>query len=133
MKKQGIINAQLAGYLAALGHKDLFMIADAGMPIPKGIPIVDLALTYGIPTFTQVMDAILKEVCVEEYVIAEEIDTYNQDLLAYISKVLPDIPVKKIPHDELKKSMAALKFVIRTGENTPYPNIVLQAGCAFFS
>ena len=62
MKKQGILNAQLAGYLAALGHKDMFMIADAGMPIPKGIPIVDLVLTLGIPTFTQVMDTVLKHI-----------------------------------------------------------------------
>ncbi len=32
MKKSGIINAQLAGLLAGLGHKDTYMIADAGMP-----------------------------------------------------------------------------------------------------
>ena len=44
MKKRGVLHAQLAGYLAALGHKDEFMIGDAGMPIPKGVPIVDLAL-----------------------------------------------------------------------------------------
>ena len=29
MKKHGILNAQLAGYIAALGHKDTFMIGDA--------------------------------------------------------------------------------------------------------
>lgn len=36
MKKRGIINAQLAGLIAGLGHKDAFMIGDGGMPIPKG-------------------------------------------------------------------------------------------------
>ena len=132
MKKNGIINIQLAGFLAGLGHKDTFMIADAGMPIPKGIPIVDLALTYGIPTFPQVMDAVLKEVCVEHYIIAEEITQYNQTLLNYIEKALPDLPREELPHAELKKRMDTLKFVIRTGEDTPYPNIILTAGCAFF-
>ena len=44
MKKHGILNAQLAGYIAALGHKDLFMVGDAGMPIPAGVPIVDLVV-----------------------------------------------------------------------------------------
>ena len=132
MKKQGIINAQLAGCIAALGHKDMFMIADAGMPIPKETPIIDLALTFGVPSFQQVMDAVLKEVCVEDYTIAEEIEPYNQNLLSYIENRLPGIQGKRIPHDELKKQMVNLKFVIRTGEDTPYPNIILTAGCAFF-
>ena len=131
MKKQGILNAQLAGYLAALGHKDMFMIADAGMPIPKGIPIVDLVITLGIPTFTQVMDTVLREICVEKYIIAEEIETHNQELLTYIEKSLPDLPRDVISHEQLKKKMEDIRFVIRTGENTPYPNIILVAGCAF--
>jgi D-ribose pyranase len=59
MKKRGILNAQLSGYIAALGHKDTFMIGDAGMPIPKGVPIVDLALCGNVPTFIQTMDAVL--------------------------------------------------------------------------
>ena len=42
MKKRGILNAQLSYLLAALGHKDLFMIGDAGMPIPEGVEVVDL-------------------------------------------------------------------------------------------
>lgn len=41
MKKRGILNAQLSYLLAALGHKDLFMIGDAGMPIPEGVEVVD--------------------------------------------------------------------------------------------
>ena len=61
MKKTGILNAQLIGLIAALGHKDTFMIGDAGMPIPKGVEIVDLILCGGVPTFEQVMDAVLAE------------------------------------------------------------------------
>ena len=54
MKKRGILNAQLSYLLAALGHKDLFMIGDAGMPIPEGVEVVDLVLTAVVPTFKQV-------------------------------------------------------------------------------
>lgn len=61
MKKFGVINAQLAGYIAGLGHKDQFMIGDSGMPVPAGVPIVDLALCGGVPTFKQAKDAVLKE------------------------------------------------------------------------
>lgn len=131
MKKRGILNAQLAGYIAALGHKDTFMVADAGMPIPKGVPVVDLVLVGGIPTFRQVMDAVLDEVCVESYTLAEEINTHNPELLDYLEKKLAGLPCEKIPHEELKKSCAALKFAIRTGEFSPYPNVILHAGVVF--
>ena len=49
MKKSGILNAQLIRCIAELGHKDLFMIGDAGMPIPKGVEIVDLVVCGGVP------------------------------------------------------------------------------------
>lgn len=131
MKKTGILNAQLMGLITALGHKDEFMIADAGMPIPKGVEIVDLALAGGVPSFRQVMDAVLAETCVESYTLAEEIDEHNPELLSYIQEKLAGLPCGKIPHTELKRRSAELKFVIRTGEFTPYPNVILTAGCIF--
>lgn len=131
MKKRGIINAQLAGLLAGLGHKDLFMVADGGMPVPKGVEIVDLALCGGVPTFRQVMDAVLDEVQVEGYTLAEEIVENNPELLSYIEEKLEGAESKMISHEQLKEESVGLKFVIRTGEFTPYPNIVLRAGVAF--
>ncbi|WWR14933.1 D-ribose pyranase [Lachnospiraceae bacterium JLR.KK008] len=131
MKKNGILHAQLIGLIAALGHKDTFMVGDAGMPIPKGVPVVDLALCGGVPTFRQTMDAILAETEIEAYTIAEEIDEKNPELLAYIHKKLPDAEEEKIPHADLKKMSAECRFAVRTGEFTPYPNIILRAGVAF--
>lgn len=131
MKKRGIINAQLSYLIAALGHMDTFMIGDAGMPIPDGVEIVDLALCGGVPTFVQTMDAVLEETEVEFYTIAEEIVEKNPKLLTYIQEKLPNVSSEMIPHTELKKMSANVKFAIRTGEFTPYPNIILRAGVAF--
>lgn len=131
MKKRGIINAQLAGLIAGLGHKDLFMIADGGMPIPKGVEIVDLALCGGVPTFRQVMDAVLDEAQVEGYTLAEEIVENNPELLSYIKEKLPEAESQMVSHVELKEESKKLKFAIRTGEFTPYPNVILRAGVAF--
>lgn len=131
MKKSGILNAQLIGHIAALGHMDLFMIGDAGMPIPKGVPIVDLVLCGGVPTFKQVMDAVLDETVVEAYTIANEIEEKNPELLAYIQEKLPEAEETRISHTDLKAMSANVKFAIRTGEFTPYPNIILRAGVAF--
>ncbi len=131
MKKKGIIHAQLAGLIAGLGHKDVFMVADGGMPIPKGIELVDLALCGGVPTFRQVMDAVLDETQVEFYTLAEEIKEKNPQLLSYIQEKLPGVEYGMVSHDTLKKQSEHIKFAVRTGEFTPYPNIILRAGVAF--
>lgn len=131
MKKSGIINAQLAGCIAALGHKDTFMVTDAGMPIPQGVEIVDLAVCGGIPSFRQVLGALLEETEVEFYTLAEEIREKNPELLAFIQESLPDTESEMIPHTSLKELSGKVKFAVRTGEFTPYPNIILRAGVAF--
>ncbi len=131
MKKSGIINSQLAGLIAGLGHKDTFLIGDAGMPIPKGVEIVDLALCGGVPTFEQVMDAVLTETEIEYYILAEEILVKNQRLLNYIHKSLNGVEYEMVPHVDFKELTKNVKFAIRTGEFTPYPNIILRAGVAF--
>ncbi|MCR5526647.1 MAG: D-ribose pyranase [Lachnospiraceae bacterium] len=131
MKKKGIINRKLAAELAALGHKDRFMIADAGMPIPKGVEIIDLAVVGGVPSFRQVCDAIFEEEGVEEYWLAAEIKEKNPELLSYIQGKLKDINCTYVPHTELKAMSADIKFAVRTGEFSPYPNIICSADCAF--
>lgn len=131
MKKTGILNAQLAGYIAGLGHKERFLIGDAGMPVPKGIPVVDLALCGGVPTFRQVLEAVLAETVVESAVYAQEIQAGNPEMALHLRRRLNGLPVELIPHDELKRQTEHIKFAIRTGEFTPYSNLILQAGVAF--
>ena len=131
MKKRGILNAQLSYLLAALGHKDLFMIGDAGMPIPEGVEVVDLVLTAGVPTFKQVLDAVLDEVQVEGYYLANEIKEFNPELEEYIKAGLPEAEVEYMPHEDLKKFSGKCRFAIRTGEFSPYPNVILRAGVVF--
>lgn len=131
MKKRGIINRKLAGLIAGLGHMDTVLVGDAGMPIPKGIEIVDLALCGGVPTFEQVMNSLLDEMQVEAYIIANEIIEKNPHLLQYIRENLSSAEEKMIAHVDLKEQSQYVKFAIRTGEFTPYPNIILRAGAAF--
>lgn len=131
MKKTGILNANLSYLIAALGHKDLVMIGDAGMPIPEGVTIVDLALMEGVPTFRQVLDGVLREMEVEYYFLADEMDDKNPTLKTYVGEKLPGISHESMPHDDLKKLSAQVKFAIRTGEFSPYANVILRAGVVF--
>lgn len=131
MKKTGIIHAELMHQIAALGHMETFLIGDAGMPIPKGVPIIDLALCQGVPSFEAVLDAVLAETQVEYCYLAEEIDQKNPQLLAHIEAAMPGIPFEKMPHSCLKQLTRDCKFAIRTGEYSPFPNVVLRAGVTF--
>ena len=131
MKKKGIINGQLAGCLATLAHKDRFLLCDAGMPIPKGVPIVEVAVVGGVPTFLQVFDAIMDEIVVEKYTLAEDIKETNTKILTHLRETLQGAEEVFIPHVALKKETANVKFAVRTGEFSYYPNVILQAGVCF--
>ena len=74
---------------------------------------------------------VLDETEVEQYTIAQEIVEKNPELLSYIKDKLPGVESEMIPHTELKEMSKNVKFAIRTGEFTPYPNIILRAGVAF--
>jgi len=66
MKKGGILNPQLNRVISEMGHWDMLIIADAGLPIPKEVERIDLTLKSGIPSFAEVLPAVLSELEVEE-------------------------------------------------------------------
>ena len=131
MKKRGILHAELARALAALGHKDTFLVGDAGMPVPKGVPCIDLAVTAGVPDFRSVVTAILDEVEVEGALLADEIREANPNQHAYLLEKLAGKSVAYVPHETLKERSRTARFAVRTGEFSPYPNVIFSAGVVF--
>ncbi|MCA9877926.1 MAG: D-ribose pyranase [Thermomicrobiales bacterium] len=130
MKKQGILNAALAETIAGLGHTDWLVVADAGLPIPPGVPVIDLAVRCGVPSFADVLAAVAAELQVEHIVIAAEAQQ-TSDPLPEIAEHFPGVPLTACPHDEFKQRTARARAVVRTGECTPYHNVLLQAGVIF--
>jgi len=131
MKKGGILNKKLCEVIASLGHTDTVVICDAGLPIPDENQRVDLALEQGIPGQIQVLRALLKEITVEKAILADEIRKVSPKMHEEILKVLGDIEVEYVPHSEFKKLTEKSKAIVRTGEFTPYANVILVCGCAF--
>jgi D-ribose pyranase len=128
MKKKGVLNAPLNAALGELGHYDTSVICDAGLPIPGNMRRIDLSLTAGIPSFMEVLSAITDEIDLERVILAEEIKTNNPAQLKAIEKALPGIKIEFISHTEFKKRVSEAKFVVRTGEVTPFSNIILESG-----
>lgn len=131
MRENGIINAKLVYLLTALKHTDCCIVADAGLPIPKDVECIDLTLIKGIPSFKQVLKAVMKEITLESYIMAKETKVENQDTYQTIQDSLSDYPCKEVSHEELKRLSQDAKFIIRTGEVTPYSNIILISSPGF--
>jgi D-ribose pyranase len=128
MKREGIINASLLGYLGRLGHTDLLVVCDAGLPIPSGPAVVDLAFRFGIPTFEEVLTGLLEELVIEGAIAAEEVNQ-NRAAEQLLKSRFPDLGL--VWHEELKRMVAGAKLVVRTGEATPYSNVILRCGVPF--
>ncbi|WP_347301633.1 D-ribose pyranase [Dolosigranulum savutiense] len=129
MKKHGILNSSISKVLADLGHTDQIIIADCGLPIPDHVKKIDLALKLGSPSFSEVFEVILENMYVEHAVIANEITEHNEQLENIINNSINNI--NYVSHEELKKQSNVAKAIIRTGEATPYANVILQAGVNF--
>ncbi|MCB9423376.1 MAG: D-ribose pyranase [Ardenticatenaceae bacterium] len=128
MKKVGVINQPIAAVISGLGHTDTIAIADAGLPIPATTQRIDLALTTGVPSFLETLRVVLSEMFVEKAIVAEEMKTVSPQMYAALTELLGNVPIEAIPHVEFKRETAVTKAIIRTGEFTPYANVILVAG-----
>lgn len=131
MKKTTVINTHLSTVIAGMGHMDWLSVGDAGMPVPAGTEKIDLALTKQLPSFIDVLKNILSEMEVQKIYLADEIKDQNPDQLKAIQELLPGIPVVFVPHSQLKKDLSKTHAFVRTGEMTPYSNIILESGVTF--
>ena len=134
MKKNGILNGDIPCVLSRMGHTDTLCVGDCGLPIPDGPERIDLAVKFGLPSFLDVLYAVGSDMKAEKITLAEEMKEKNPELLEKVLAYFQDNgnpEVEFVSHEELKRKSASAKAVIRTGEATPYANIILQSGCIF--
>ena len=137
MKRNGILNSDISKVLSDMGHTDRICVGDCGLPIPDETKRIDLALRFGQPSFMEVLKEVVKDMKVEKIILADEIKEQNPDQLKAILALFEDPQTGSCPetefvcHEELKKLTKDCKAVIRSGETTPYSNIILQSGCIF--
>ncbi|MER6109760.1 D-ribose pyranase [Streptomyces hirsutus] len=129
MRKGGILNRHLGGALAELGHTDRVLVCDAGMPIPDGPRVVDLAFRAGVPSFAEVLEGLLAELVIEGATAATEIRQANPAAADLLAGHFPALDL--VPHERLKELTAGARLVVRTGEARPYANVLLQCGVFF--
>ncbi len=134
MKRSGVLHGELSEIIANLGHGQQLVVGVAGLPIPAGVRRIDLAVRPGLPAFLDVLAAVLADLPVESCVVASELFERNPDYyqrIASLMGALTDAPIERISHEDLKVESQHAVAVIRTGEWTPFANVILRAGVVF--
>ena len=133
MKRNGVLNSDISRVLSSMGHTDSITIGDCGLPIPRDVEKIDLSLSLGEPGFIKVLKIVLSDMKVEKIVLAEEIKEENLSILTQINEIFAGtgIYIEFVPHQRLKELTKESKAVIRTGEASPYSNVILYSGCIF--
>jgi D-ribose pyranase len=134
MQKIGILNSKIAKVLADMGHTDQITIGDCGLPIPQGVPRIDLALRLGQPGFMDVTSEVAKYMEIQKIYVAPEMAVENPEQWKKLHELFPEDQVEWVvlsSHEELKQMTKNSKAVIRTGEITPFSNVVLESGVIF--
>ncbi|MGW3995467.1 D-ribose pyranase [Amycolatopsis sp. NPDC004772] len=128
MKRTGLINGQLTRALADLRHTDLFAVSDSGLPVPLGVEVIDLGVVYGTPGFFTVLRPLLAEVTVEAAWASRDVVAANPDVHRELGEL---VEPQLVAHEDFKARLGQCRFVVRTGDATPYANVLLRAGVAW--
>lgn len=131
MKQNDILNTELIKVIAGVGHTQHIVICDAGLPIPPNVKVIDLSLVKGTPTMMEVLKAVSKEMVIESFIVASELEMVNGKLLGEIQEVLEGVPYKTVEHEKFKEITKNSYAIVRTGECSSYANIILIGGVNF--
>lgn len=132
-RNRATLNAQLSRVISEMGHTDQIVVTDAGLPIPRDVERVDLAVRPGLPAFLDLLDTVLAEMQIEGALLSAEIRSASPEMLRQIESRLAACGVTPqfVPHTEFKTRTQGARAAVRSGEFTPYANVLLTAGVVY--
>ena len=147
MKKGGILNTELLKVVSNMGHGNMLFIVDRGFPFPvhELTKKIDLSVGYNLPRFLEVVKIIIEDLEIEKVIIANETEKVSPDVYKKLLTIIEGVKnkgnpvqIEKIPHEQFKhlglrgaEEGEEVKAIVRTGEFTPYSNIILVSGVPF--
>lgn len=129
MLRTTLLNTHLVRALSSAGHGQFVVIADAGLPCPPNVPVIDISVVPGLPGFREVTRAILAEMPAESCIAA--VESQNSEIFRDLAGELAHLPMRVVTHEDFKSLLQAASVIVRTGECTPYANLAIVAGTTF--
>ena len=121
-------NCQSTGRYGA--HR-YYRYRDCGLPVPDGVKKIDLALKLGTPRFLEVVEELAKYMEIEKIHVAAEMQSKNEECWQQMHKLFDGKEWIVTDHEHFKQATKTAKAVIRTGETTPFANVILHSGVIF--
>ena len=125
MKKNGVLNKDIVSVIASMGHNDLLVIC------PAGVRCIDVSVCRGSPDFLTTVRAVAEDLCVDRWIVAEETAKISPPIFKGLETILGEKPFQQVSHEHLKSLSQNATAIIRTGECTPYANVILIGGVTF--
>lgn len=128
MLKTGILNPHILSLVSRVRHTNTLVIADRGFPFWPQIETVDIALVDDLPRVLDVLRALRGNFTIGHAWMAEEFRGANRPKICReFEAALEGIPTSFEPHVEFKKRVPHAIGLIRTGDTTPYGNMILES------
>lgn len=131
MLQNGILNPHILHLLARIRHTNTLVIADWAFPYWPQIETVDISLTHNIPTVLDVLDLLRPNFKVgriwqaQEFLATNPAETVGRFDQAFAE--FTEATVQRLPHLDFKAMVPGAIGLIRTGDATPYGNIILES------
>ena len=147
MKNSGLLNSDAIRILSRLGHRDMIAVTDFGFPFPVNgkTQTLDLSIARNLPRYLDIVKLLMDDYCIESVLIADETKDRSKDIHRGLLDIVEKndnrgqkTEVRYMPHSDFKNLVLhgaereePVFSMIRTGEFTPYSNIILVAGVPF--
>jgi len=121
-----LLNPEVAALIRRVNHTQMLLIADRGFPVPALPTVIDLSLTADIPTIPQVLAAIRPDLPLDRLIVAEEQQVASP--ACWEENRSRGVHFEAVPHLAFKRMAKHAVGCIRTGDSTPYGNVLLVGG-----
>ena len=135
MNKGKCINPCILAAVSRLGHGDKILIADGNYPLASKTADAEkiwVSLSPGLPTVTDVLDALQSIINVEEAAVMQPSEGPDPEIFAEFADMLPGIELRRLGRYEFydECSLPSLRLAIATGEQRTFANLLITVGCA---
>ena len=145
MKTKGYCTTIFPEKLQARSWRYAVIIDRLPLPRHENTVCIDVSVGRNLPRLVDVVKVVLEELEIEKVIIADETKTVSPHTYAELKEVISkvknkgnDIVEENIPHPEFKDLVLngglqgkEVKVFVKTGEFTPYANIILVSGVDF--
>ena len=135
MLKGKLIHPDIMAALALCGHGDKVLIADGNYPLDSktgDAELIYLGLTPGLPTVTDVLEAVQSVINIEKAEVMEPGDGSTPEIFGQFQSMLGGMELDKLGRYEFYDAccLPGVRVAISTGEQRTFANILITVGVA---